>query len=196
MFEQRGLRAVFAVLANPEGFAPGHRVGSFDLWNELKQRGHHIQPHGYTHADLSLMPHDQAVQETAKCLDSFREPLRGFDESHAVWCCTYNRGTPALCAHLLTRVRAVRIGGSGFLSRDDLASGVWHSITFGPDDPSENLLHHVAECRRLRPPAFFYTLHGLDGEAWGAIARDTLQRVLDTLIEDPALEYWPLTGSR
>src|SRR4051812_14059769 len=61
MFERFGLAGVFAVLAEPAGFALKFDVGRFELWNELQARGHVVQPHGYTHANLRDLPHEQAV---------------------------------------------------------------------------------------------------------------------------------------
>lgn len=193
IFEEFGLRAVFAVLANPTGFAPQFRVGDFALWNELRERGHIIHPHGYTHANLQSMNYTDAVEELTRCLATFNEKLRGFDAQRAVYCFAYNCGTPALCQWLLgQQVGAARIGGSGMLSQADLQSRVWHSSTFGPKDPGTDLMDHLAQARRDRPPAMLYVLHGLDGEAWGAIARDHLRRAIQTLIEDEAFEYWPV----
>src|SRR2546423_12933388 len=123
IFETVGLRAVFAVLAYPSGFAPQYRVGDFALWNELKARGHIIHPHGYTHANLQSMNYADAIDELTRCLATFNEKLRDFDARSAVHCFAYNCGTPALCQWLLDqRVGAARIGGSGMLSAADLQS--------------------------------------------------------------------------
>src|SRR5262249_19244360 len=92
LFERFNLPAVFAVLAHPEGFAPQFRVGDFSLWNELQSRGHIIQPHGFTHANLQSMDYPQAVGELEKCLDRFGEKLRGFEPARAVYCFAYNLG--------------------------------------------------------------------------------------------------------
>lgn len=193
IFESFGLRAVFAVLANPTGFAPQHRVGDFAFWNELKSRGHIIHPHGYTHANLQSMNYPDAVDELTRCLATFNEKLRGFDPQRAVYCFAYNCGTPALCHWLLHgRVGAARIGGSGMLSDADLRGRVWHSSTFGPEDPGTDLMDRLAQARRDRPDAMLYVLHGLDREAWGAIARDHLRRAIETVIQDEAFQYWPV----
>src|SRR5690349_15170000 len=109
IFESFGLRAGFAVLANSTGFAPQYRVGDFALWNELKERGLLIHPHGYTHENLQSMNYPDAVDELTRCLAMFNE-LRGFDAERAVYCFAYNCGTPALCQWLLNgHVGAVRI---------------------------------------------------------------------------------------
>jgi peptidoglycan/xylan/chitin deacetylase (PgdA/CDA1 family) len=190
LFEQYKLPAYFAVLAEPKGFSPNFRIGDFALWNELQARGHVVYPHGYTHVKMSEIPHEQAVGELERCLATFSEKLNGFDAKQAMYAFAYNCGTPALCEWLLPRVRAVRIGGTGFLSEADLKSRIWHNVTHGPDDPGDHLLDHLEQCRVKKPPAFFYSLHGLDGEAWGAIAQDKLKRVLDLITTDDAFEYW------
>jgi peptidoglycan/xylan/chitin deacetylase (PgdA/CDA1 family) len=190
IFEHAGLRAVFAVLADPTGFAPNFPVGDFPLWNELQHRGHVIHPHGLHHTNLTTLPLAQATAQIDQCLARFAENLDGFDPRRAVWHYAYNSNTPDTNAYLLNRVRAVRGQGDGFLDPATLASGAWHSRTFGPGDPTDDLLAHLHLCRTRRPPAFIYSLHGLDGEAWGAVPSATLRRVLDTLLTDEALEYW------
>src|SRR4051812_42855466 len=130
LFEEFGLRAAFAVLANSTGFAPQFDVGDFKLWNELHARNHMIHPHGYTHANLASMSYPDAIEELDRCLATFSENLRGFDLQRALHCFAYNSATPALCQWLLSRVGAVRIGGSGMLKEAELDSRVWHSCTF------------------------------------------------------------------
>ena len=192
LFEEFRLPAVFAVLAEPGDFAPEFVKGDFGLWNELQARGHIIQPHGLTHAKLSELPHERATDEIARCLDAFSERLRGFEPKRAVYCYAYNSATPQLNEWLRPRVRAFRQVGSGFLSDADLAAGFWHSDAIGPHDPGDELIAVLDRVRRERPPAFLFTLHGLDGEAWGAIALPKLRRVLEIITTDDALEYWPV----
>ena len=192
LFEQYKLPAYFAVLAEPSAFSPNIVKGDFGLWNDLQSRGHVVYPHGYTHVKMSEIPHEQAVGELERCLATFTEKLNGFDAKQSLYAFAYNCGTPALCDWLLPRVRAVRIGGTGFLTDEDLQSRIWHNVTHGPDDPGDHLLNHLNQCRERKPPAFFYSLHGIDGEAWGAIALDKLKRVLDLITTDDAFEYWRL----
>src|SRR5262245_6686618 len=132
LFESFGLRAVFSVIANTTNFAPNFVVGDFELWNELQSRGHIIHPHGWRHTNLSQVPHEQAIDELRRCLDRFGEKLKGFNPKRVVYHYAYNSSTPALNEWLLERVAAVRQGGSGFLTPEDLASCVWNSTTFGP----------------------------------------------------------------
>jgi peptidoglycan/xylan/chitin deacetylase (PgdA/CDA1 family) len=190
LFDQFKLPAVFAVVAEPKDFAPGFVKGDFALWNELQNRGHIILPHGYTHAKLPDLPHEQAVGELERCLDTFAEKLHGFDARNSVYCYAYNSGTKRLNQWLLPRVKALRQGGTGMLSSEELASGVWHSDAYGPDDPGDHLIGLLDRARKAKPDAFLFSLHGIDGEAWGAIALATLRRVLETIQNDPEFEYW------
>jgi peptidoglycan/xylan/chitin deacetylase (PgdA/CDA1 family) len=193
IFERHNLRAAFAVLANTEGFAPNYRCGDFGLWNELQARGHIIQPHGYTHANLKEMNHADAIDQLERCLDTFGQKLQNFDPRRAVYCFAYNQGTPSLCDWLLQRVGAVRIGGSGLLNQADVDSRLWHSRTHGPEDPTEDLTALLQQARGERASAVAYCLHGLDGEAWGAIASGSLERVLQIVTSAAELKYRPLS---
>jgi peptidoglycan/xylan/chitin deacetylase (PgdA/CDA1 family) len=188
IFESFGLPAAFAVLAEPKDFAKG--CGGFSLWNELQSRGHRVHPHGYAHTDLAVVPHKQAIAEIERCLDVFCEKLYGFHPKSAVYNFAYNKGTPALVKWLKPRVRAVRVGGTGLLNDRDIASKVWHSRTFGPEDPGRDLMAQLDRCRRERPAALCYCLHGLDGENWGAIAATNLRRALEVITTHDAFEYW------
>lgn len=192
LFEEFKLPAVFGVVADPSNFVPG--CGDFSMWNEMQRRRHIVQPHGYTHLNLAKIPHEQAVGELTRCLETFGEKLENFRASEALYAFAYNSGTPKLCEWLLPRVRAVRIGGNPFLSDADLRSREWQSTAFGPGDPGEDFLQHLQRCKRERPAALFYCLHGIDGEYWGAIKLDTLRRILGVITTDEAFEYWPLTS--
>lgn len=195
LFESLGLRAVFAVLANPAGFAPRCEVGDFDLWNQLQSRGHIIHPHGHTHANLQSMPYPDAIAELARCLQIFSEQLVNFEPARSLYCFAYNASTPALCDWLLERVGAVRTGGSGFLRHEEVDARIWPSRAFGPDGPGTDLMDVLTRARHERPAAVVYCLHGLEGQGWGPIKRDHLRRALETIISDDALEYWPIGAS-
>ena len=191
IFESYNLRAVFAVIADTSNFTSG--CGDWSMWNELQRRGHIIQPHGQTHVKLSEIPVEQAIDSVRQCLESFAENLEGFETKNALYAFTYNTPTPETIDWLLPRVRAMRIGGDPLLTREDLASRVWRSQTDGPHDPFDNFVHYFKRAKNERPAAFFYCLHGLDGEKWGATSSDNLRRALDMITSDDRFEYWPLT---
>lgn len=106
IFERHGLVAELNVLAAGhlgEPAEPWHsrwRKGSFELWNELKARGHHLMPHGYRHADKAELPLAEAQRLIERCLDVFATALVGFNPSQASFAFPYNRSTPALEAWL------------------------------------------------------------------------------------------------
>jgi hypothetical protein len=60
-------------------------MGDFDLWNELKARGHDIQPHGHRHECFQHYPFEEAQDMIRLCLDMFRENLQGFEPEKAVF---------------------------------------------------------------------------------------------------------------
>jgi peptidoglycan/xylan/chitin deacetylase (PgdA/CDA1 family) len=60
-------------------------VGDFQLWNELKRRGHEIMPHSYRHTNLAEVPLEEAKEWVAKCVDVFNEELDGFVASESVF---------------------------------------------------------------------------------------------------------------
>jgi peptidoglycan/xylan/chitin deacetylase (PgdA/CDA1 family) len=192
LFEEFKLPAVFAVIAAPGDWAPQFVKGDFSLWNELQQRGHIVQPHGFTHAKLDELPYDAAVDQLRRCLGAFQEKLDGFDAKRAVYMYAYNSGTPRLNDWLLGRVHAMRQGGSGLMSQGEFDARVWHSDAIGPDDPGPKLLALLDRVRRKRPAVFLHSLHGTDGEGWGAIALSSLRRVLEIVTSDPAFTYWPV----
>ena len=192
LFEEFGLAAVFAVVAQPGEWASHLPKGDFGLWNELQQRGHIVQPHGFTHAKLDELPHEEAVDQAERCLATFEEKLDGFDPRRAIYMYAYNSSTPRLNDRLLTRVHALRQGGSGLLLQREFDSRRWHSDAFGPDDPGPKVLKLLEKARKKRPLVFLHSLHGVDGEGWGAIALPTLRKVLEIITTDDAFEYWPV----
>src|SRR5262249_46306133 len=138
------------------------------------------------------IPFDQAIEQFNLCLATFYEKLNGFDPKKCGYHFTYNRSTPELVQWLIPKFAIVRIGGTGMLSEPDLAARILHSTAFGPEDPYDFFLTQIEICRQTRPSAFFFCLHGLDGEAWGATSSDNLRRILDLLTSDPVFEYWPV----
>jgi peptidoglycan/xylan/chitin deacetylase (PgdA/CDA1 family) len=53
--------------------------GGFELWKELRARGHRVMPHGYRHANKAELPLDEAKRLIEACLDAFRAELDGFE---------------------------------------------------------------------------------------------------------------------
>lgn len=187
LFERHELRAVFSVLAN---FKSG--LGDWDLWNELKRRGHHIHPHGFDHSNLSEFSFEMATQSLTKCFETFEKNLNQFDLKQSIFNYPYNAGTPELNQWLLTKVRAVRVGGSGFNSEADLSTRIFHSTSFGPGECSESLRENLVRSEQVRPHAFIQTLHGVESEGWGPIGLEALDKILTSIQKNSNFSYWNL----
>jgi peptidoglycan/xylan/chitin deacetylase (PgdA/CDA1 family) len=72
------------------------RPHDFQLWNELKTRGHYVMPHGYLHVNNAELPLAEAKRLIEACLEMFRSKLAGFEASTASFAFPYNRSTPEL----------------------------------------------------------------------------------------------------
>lgn len=198
IFEARDLRATFAVLADPAGFLDEFPKGDFTLWNDFRSRGHHINPHGYDHSDLSTMPFAEATRKIDDCLNFFSDHLDAFDASATTYPLTYNRSTPELDAYLLERFGAIRTcgpkgePGNGLNHAINLRERSFTSAWHGPDFCDDHLLDHLKNAEESRAPLFLYMLHGLDDEGWGPIRESGLHRALDFIAQSDSLHYAPL----
>ena len=70
IYEKYSLKACINVVATAHlnSFKPPNEyhkwaVGDFQLWNDLKKRGHEIMPHGYKHANLKEMDLEYVSQD-------------------------------------------------------------------------------------------------------------------------------------
>ncbi|WP_411847640.1 polysaccharide deacetylase family protein [Roseibacillus persicicus] len=198
IFEARNLQATFAVLANPVGFLDEHPKGDFKFWNELQARGHHINPHGYDHSDLSALSFPEATRKIDQCLQYFEDHLENFDPSLTTYPLTYNRSTPEIEDYLLERVRAIRTCGkkglptSGLNHVTDFQRRTFTSAWHGPDFCDTHLLDHLKKAESSDAPLFLYMLHGLDAEGWGPLRQEGLLNALDYIAESSSLFYAPL----
>ncbi|MHC4400789.1 MAG: polysaccharide deacetylase family protein [Planctomycetota bacterium] len=114
IYEKHKLSACLNVIAtghNKNYRAPGEYIGGsgrgdFDLWNELKARGHEVMPHSYKHANLRQLPLAEAKDLVLRCLDVFLKKLKDFDPKKAIYNFAYNASTSELERWLPTQVRA------------------------------------------------------------------------------------------
>jgi peptidoglycan/xylan/chitin deacetylase (PgdA/CDA1 family) len=186
IYEQFGLRACCNVLAAPQELAVEQRQygtdrGDFRLWNELTARGHEIMPHGWKHANKSLLPFAEAKDLILRCLDRFEEKLEGFQRHQAVFNFPYNASTPELEAWLPSVVRAFRTSGGGLNPLPHPGAAKLTTSGYGP----ENCEHHLdteIEALLAQPSGWLiYNTHGLDDEGWGPIRSSYLEQLLERL---------------
>jgi peptidoglycan/xylan/chitin deacetylase (PgdA/CDA1 family) len=184
IFERHGLVAELNVLAgeSTDGWHTSWRKGDFDLWNELKRRGHAVMPHGYRHANKAELPLLEAQRLIERCLEVFAAELAGFDASQASFAFPYNRSTPMLETWLAGRVRAFRTGGDAVMPLPRPGQQRVTCAGFGPERCDDHLVHTVDAFLAGPPRWLCYNLHGLDGEGWGPVGSETLDRLLERLV--------------
>lgn len=198
IFEQAGLRACLNVLAAPHLFVSNSpeaapiKFGSFDLWNDLKSRGHEVMPHGVRHANKKQMPFEEAKSLITRCLDIFDAELRGFDRRRAIFNYPYNATTPELESWLATVVRASRGGGAdyGINPIPTRETTVIRTSGFGPGNCEAHLDGCIAELLRRERGWLVYNPHGLDGEGWGPMDAAYLRKLLARLKAIPSVKIW------
>jgi peptidoglycan/xylan/chitin deacetylase (PgdA/CDA1 family) len=187
IFEKYDLRAEFNVMAAPPN---AQKFGDFGLWNELQARGHVIQPHGYNHTNKASIPLAQAQALIRRCLDVFTECLDGFAARESIFNFPYNASTPELEAWLPSVVRAFRTGPGPALNplphpaTTKLTTSGWEAAEAGLDTCLQEWLS--------APEGWLiYNTHGLDGEGWGPVGSDYLDRLLARLVSMEDIRIMP-----
>lgn len=201
-----GLKACLNVIASghlPEFKGVGKWVlpelmGNFDDWNTLKSRGHELMPHTWDHINLTEVPIEEAKRNIDKCLDYFEQYLEGYKASEAVYNFAFNASTPELNAFTLTKVRAVRTGGSLLLKdtrvnmiprgSKPVALGCWSR---GPDMCNSYVEEEVNTFLAGTGGWLIINLHGLDDEGWGPVSTGYLDGLLKRLVRVDYLDVLP-----
>lgn len=199
IYEQRNLKANFNVVAAPLSMQTPDptrihvEVGDFTLWNEMQARGHDIQPHSYTHANLSEYSFEDGRARILKCLDIFDEQLDGFDRAKSIYHFAFNRTTPELEAWLPTVVRAFRGGHvhNGINPLPTKATRVLRTTGFGPANCEAHLDTCIDDLLTQPSGWLMYNTHGLDEEGWGPIGSAYLPRLLDRLMAIDTVRLMP-----
>ena len=155
--------------------------GDFVLWNELKARGHEIMPHGYKHANKAQMPLQDAKDLIKLCLDYFSEHLNDFKPREAIFNFPYNASTPELETWLSDEVMAFRTGGPGVNPLPYKGQKKLTCSAFGPGSTEAYLEQEIKALLELPSGWLIYNTHGLNGEGWGPMSSDFLDRLLDKL---------------
>jgi hypothetical protein len=189
IYEKFGLRAEFNVVATNALAATSSPSGDFGLWNELQARGHVVQPHGLNHTNKAAVPFAEAKDLILKCLDIFSEKFDGFDAKLAIFNFPYNATTPQVEQWLPEVVRAFRTGGPVInpLPKPNtvkLTNGGWA-------DAEEQLDRCFAEFLPLAEGWMIYNTHGLDGEGWGPLRSDYLERFLEKVMRQKDVKILP-----
>lgn len=186
LFEMRGLRATFCVMAAPELSAdPAHVDGCFaqwSFWRELRGRGHDIAPHGWAHERLGELPHDVACVSINRMFARFGIELPGFTTAKAIFHTPYLSMPSPLLDWLMKRCAAVRIaqGNAGMTSQGTVQrSRTIDCITFGPDDVAAQAAARIDEFRGADGDWLVLVFHGVDGEGWGSLGLDELAGLVD-----------------
>ncbi len=155
--------------------------GDFVLWNELKARGHDIMPHGYKHANKATMPLKDAKDLVTRCLDYFSKHLNGFKSSEAIFNFPYNDSTPELEEWLSGQVLAFRTGGAGINQVPHRGQKKLTCSAFGPGSTEKHLEGEIDALLKQPSGWLVYNTHGLNGEGWGPMTSDFLDRLLGRL---------------
>jgi peptidoglycan/xylan/chitin deacetylase (PgdA/CDA1 family) len=189
IYERYGLRAEFNVVAT-YGERDPDRFGDWGFWNEMRARGHIIQPHGYDHTDKTKIPLAQAQDSIRRCLDTFTESLPGFAANETIFVFPYNNSTPEIETWLPSVVRAFRTGHSPCINPLPRPETV--KLTTSGWKEAEEWLDRVVEDLLTRDEGWLiYTAQGLDGEGWGPLRSSYLESLLDRLTQTERLEILP-----
>ncbi len=198
IYEKYGLHAEINVLADaqqkdvhlPGAVAADGVWGDFGLWNELKSRGHVIQPHGLDHTNKAIVPFEIAMEKIKRCLDIFTNELEGFDPCQSVFNFPYNASTPELEAWLPNEVRAFRTGPGPALNPLPKPNTI-KITTSGWEDAEPWLESCVAELLAAPEGWLVYNAHGLDGEGWGPLRSEFLERILERMVQRADVKILP-----
>ncbi len=170
-------------------------AGNFDLWNELRSRGHEIMPHSYQHANLTQMSFEEAKDLIMRCLDVFRKELNGFEAKDSIYNFAYNASTPEIEEWLVTQVRAFRTGGGAINPLPYEGMKKLTCTSFGPDNIDNNLEATINTFLEGPPGWLIYNTHGLDDEGWGPLSSSFLDELLDRLTQMSGVMILPVAPS-
>jgi len=167
-------------------------VGDFELWNELKSRGHEIMPHSYKHQNLSQIPFNEAQELILICLDVFSKELDGFDAKESIFNFPYNASTPQLEQWLTIQVKAFRTGGAAVNPLPFKGMKRLTCASYGPENIDNHLENTINEFLKGPSGWLIFNTHGLDEEGWGPMSSGFLDELLDRLTGLEHVEVLPV----
>ena len=167
-------------------------VGDFDLWNELKGRGHEIMMHGYKHAHKNEIPFAEGKDLILKCIDYFSNKLKGFEPKESIFNFPFNASTPELEEWLPTQVKAFRTGGPPINPVPYKGQVKLTCSAFGPDNCEKHLDGEIDKLLKQPSGWLVYNTHGLNDEGWGPIRSQYLDDLLKRLRAINSVEIIPL----
>ena len=199
IYEKYGLKACINVIATahqkdfqlPNEY---HRwpVGDFNMWNDLKRKGHEVMPHSYKHVNLQQVSFEEAKALILKCLDLFAEKLEGFKTEESIYNFAHNASTPEIERWLETQVRAFRTGGNAVNSLPFDGMAKLTCISQGPENIDQFLEEEINTFLSGPPGWFIFNTHGLDDEGWGPMSSGFLDELLDRLSKTEHVELLPV----
>lgn len=186
VYEERGLRASFSVLAAPDGnlarlYRPTDQIGDFGFWREMIARGHEITIHGFQHLLLTELSPEAYYTQLMLAALAFEEYL-GLKRSETVFNYPFGQSNPDTEEMALTIFGALRTGHQAL---NPVPTSLTRRITmesFGPDHVEEMM--EISLGRGLAEKAGWlnYGLHVVDEPGWGAISGQWLAATLDRLL--------------
>lgn len=186
LFEDRGLRTSFCIMAAPtESVDTAHHGVQFADWDMvrfLRKSGHDIAPHGWAHERLADMEPDAACQSLSRMFERFETELPGFRVDETIFHTPYLSLPSDILEWLNCRTAAVRVatGGGGISSRSAVhMSHEIDCITFGPDNVADSIARHIEHFEKSQGDWLTLVLHGLDGEGWGSLTFGELEHLVD-----------------
>ncbi|MGI9545252.1 MAG: polysaccharide deacetylase family protein [Cyclobacteriaceae bacterium] len=200
IYEKHDFKACFNVLATghlpsfeePDEYMLKPLLGDFELWNELKQRGHEVMPHGYKHANLSKISFKKAQSLIQKCLEYFTDHLDGFEAKEAIFNFPFLASTPELETWLPTQVKAFRTYGPTINPFPKKGQARLTCGAAGPDNIDQQLQKQIEDFLAGDGGWFIFNTHGLEEEGWGPISAQFLDNLLTNLKGIQSLAVLPV----
>lgn len=190
IYEKYELSACFNVIASghlndfkpPDGYIQPSVIGNFDLWNELKKRGHEVMPHGYKHENLARIKLTDAQKLIIESLDVFSENLEDFDPLKSIFNFPFNSSSEELEKWLKDKVLAFRTAGDAINRLPHKRQKKLTCISAGPDNIDSYFEDQLQNFLKQPKGWFIFNAHGLDGEGWGPMSSSYLDELLDRLV--------------